>query len=246
MDAHRLGAERARTIDTLGLPLVVKPASGGYNEGVRILSQAHEVKEWFAAHAGQSGWEAERYVRGRLFHANAMVLDGAVTPVQVGAYANAPIGASFGEGLGSVTLPLGHPIRNLGIALNDKVAHALGAAGRFVLHTEFFVDDDRNAYVVDVAARAPGALVSDIAAIHADVNLEAASFLLQTGRYPAAPRATDVVAGWLWSPPRADGSVSCFLTWNRRFDRILHDLEQAATGMGAVDGLPWLRALRET
>ncbi|PJZ70487.1 hypothetical protein CH373_05295 [Leptospira perolatii] len=230
----------------IGPSLVIKPDTGGYNEGITKIDLLEDFLQWSQAHLGEQGWHVEEFVSGRLFHANAFVLDGKVVPVQVGAYTNPPLEASQGFGLGSITLPWDHPIREKGILLNEQVVQALGSEGRFVIHTEFFMDESGRFKVIDVAARAPGALVSDIAKIHSGVHLEAASYLLQIGEMPEFPKNTGMSAGWLWSPPKEDGSVSTVLTWNRTFEDLLFDLERTAEGMGTGNGSNWLRALYET
>lgn len=228
----------------LALPLVVKPETGGYNEGVAIIDSRNQLESWLANHAGEAGWEAERFARGRLLHANALVADGGIVHVQVGAYTNAPIDSSNGQGLGSVTLPAQHPLYKLGISWNERVISALGRDGRFVVHTELFADDDGQVQVVDVAARAPGALVSDISAIHTGINLEAASFELQLGISPGKPTETGVFAGWLWSPPDEQGAFNSFLAWGSAFVPLVRDLERNAVGMSGGRRFPWLEALR--
>jgi hypothetical protein len=84
--------------------------------------------------------------------------------------------------------------------LNERVIRALGADGRFVVHTELVLTESGRAVVLESAARAPGALVSEIAAIHAGVQLEKVNLRLQAGEAAPRPQPTGQHAAWLWFP----------------------------------------------
>ncbi len=220
-----------------GLPAVVKPRRGAYNIGVQALATEDEARAWAAEHRGEEGWQAEAFAAGRLCHANAAVADGSVVPLVVGAYTDPPLALLRGGALGSVVLPPGHPLHALGVDVCRRTVEALGTAGRFVVHAEFFVDGGEAA-VIDVAPRAPGALVSDAAAIATGVHLEEASYRLQAGGDVPQPRDTGLGAGWLWCPG-ATAPRTQLVAWNPDFDRLVADLERAAQG-----GAGWLAALR--
>jgi hypothetical protein len=230
-------------VENVGLPAVVKPLRGAYNIGVAVLSTADELEAWLTEHGDEPGWQVESFAGGRLCHANAVVTGGRVTPVIVGAYTGAPLEVMRGAALGSVTVPPSHPLRALGFELLERVTGALGTAGGFVLHVEFFHDGD-DAVVIDVACRAPGALVADVAELTTGVNLEEASFRLQTGRPLPEPRDSDLAAGWLWCAGRTRARTA-LLAWSLDFERLVADIAAAAQDRGA-DGPPqdgWLAEL---
>ncbi|HEX6873304.1 MAG TPA: hypothetical protein VF163_19585 [Micromonosporaceae bacterium] len=83
--------------------------------------------------------------------------------------------------------------------LNAAVVAALGS-GRFVVHTEFVVRPDGRLTVLEVAARAPGAMVSEAARLHTGVNLETANLALQLGRSAGVVTPRGIQAGWVWTP----------------------------------------------
>jgi hypothetical protein len=127
------------------------------------------LEPWVADHAGEPGWHAESFVTGDLFHANALVIDGVVHPVQVGRYTSPLLYLKAGRPVGSVTLPDDDRIAIAGTELNGRVVDALGGAGSFGVHTEFFVTET-GVIVLETAARAPGGLVSEIAAIRTGIH----------------------------------------------------------------------------
>jgi biotin carboxylase len=226
---------------SVGMPAVVKPRRGAYNIGVEAVVTADELRDWLARHGDEAGWHVESFARGALFHANALVRGGRITPVVVGAYTGPPLAVMRGASLGSVTLPPQHPLSAVGFDVVRRVVAALGADGEFVVHVEFFFDGEE-AVVIDVAARAPGGLVSDVAALATGVNLEEASFRLQAGREVAEPAATGLSAAWLWCAGTAAPRTT-MLAWNRDFEQLLVDVEHSARAGGA-DEPGWLAGLR--
>lgn len=182
----------------LGLPLVVKPREESNNRGVEVIADAAALGAWLAGRDGLDGWEAETFVAGRTLHANALVDDGTVTPMLVGEYTSSLLGLGHGRPVGSVTVD--GPLAQVGRELNERVIAALGADGRFVVHTEFVVTGDGRAVVLETAARAPGALVSEMAVLHTGVQLEKANLRIQAGEPAPAPRDTGQHAAWMWFP----------------------------------------------
>lgn len=238
--------------DRVGLPLVVKPRREANNRGIRVLRTRAELAAWLEEHAGRPGWEAESFVEGRLHHANALVVDGSVAPVQVGTYTAPLLALNAGRPAGGVTLPEDHPGAAAGRSLNARVVAALGGRGSFVVHTEFFVTPAGEAVFLEAAARAPGALVPEMAEVHAGVHLERASFLLQAGEEVPPPRPSGRHAAWLWFPepdalpePEAVGrrlrsphtlevqrvgpyfTPLALLAWNADHGCLLRDLDEA-------------------
>jgi hypothetical protein len=229
----------------LGLPLVVKPRQGANNRGIEVLASIAALERWLADHAGEPGWHAESFVTGDLFHANALVIDGVVHPVQVGRYTSPPLYLKAGRPVGSVTLPDDDRIAIAGTELNGRVVDALGGAGSFAVHTEFFVTET-GVTVLETAARAPGGLVSEIAAIRTGIHLEEASLRLQVAAPLMTNRRTGPYAAWMWF---TDGEIlvgdvvrrlalrsacevrkqatpvpAAILAWNHSLTDLLHDI----------------------
>ncbi len=189
-------------VSELGLPLVVKPREESNNRGVEVIDGRARLDAWLAERDALAGWEAEAFVAGRMLHANALVDDGAVTPMLVGEYTSSLLGLGWGRPVGGVTVA--DPVAAVGHELNERVVAALGAGGRFVVHTEFVVTEDGRAVVLETAARAPGALVSEMAFLHAGVQLEKANLRVQAGEPAPARRDTGLHAAWMWFPLPAE------------------------------------------
>lgn len=185
----------------VGLPVVVKPRLEANSRGVEVLGDVDAVAAWLAEHDGEVGWQADEFVDGHLGHVNAIVSGGQVRPVQAGRYLGPLLGLHRGRVLGGWTLPADSPETAAAHELNERVVHALGSDGDFVVHTEFATTPDGRLVVLETAARAPGASVSELARVHAGVQLEVAHLRLQAGLPIPGPDWSDGrQAAWLWLP----------------------------------------------
>ncbi|WP_041832235.1 acetyl-CoA carboxylase biotin carboxylase subunit family protein [Actinoplanes sp. N902-109] len=192
-------AAARRLLGDLGTPVVVKPRQEANSRGVDVLRTADDIVAWQHRRAGEPGWHVEEFLAGEQYHVNALVRGGELTPVQVGRYLGPLLDLPRGRRLGAVSLPADDPLVPAAHALNERVVAALGG-GDFVVHTEFVRRADGRLTVVEVAARAPGALVSEVSALTCGVQLEQANLRLQVGLEPATPKATGLHAGWVWVP----------------------------------------------
>ncbi|MGW3263397.1 ATP-grasp domain-containing protein [Streptomyces sp. NPDC001056] len=185
---------------TIGLPAVAKPRREANSRGVAVLCTEPELRDWLAGHQGEEGWQIEEFLDGTFHHVNSLVRDGVVTPVQTGTYLGPLLDLPDGRRLGGWTVPSGSELACRAHELNDAVVAALGAEGSFVVHTEFAVNREDELVVVEVAGRAPGALVSELARLHAGLNLEEANLALQADLPVPQPRPTGTQAAWVWIP----------------------------------------------
>jgi hypothetical protein len=186
-------------LEEIGLPAVAKPRQEANSRGVSILRTPQDLRAWLAEHDGEPGWQVDEFVHGPLHHVNALVRDGGITPVQVGRYLGPLLGLDAGRTLGGVT-EQESKFTEAAHEMNERVVRALGSEGRFVVHTEFAVNGNGEMVVLEVAGRAPGALVSELALLHAGVQLEVANLRMQAGLPVPEPVAQDLQAAWLWPP----------------------------------------------
>ncbi|MFC5747177.1 ATP-grasp domain-containing protein [Actinomadura rugatobispora] len=194
---------RAEVTRAVGLPAVVKPCREANSRGVEIIASESALADWLAAHDGEPGWQVEEHLDGSLHHVNALVRDGRIEHVQAGGYLGPLLGLEDGVRYGGYTVPADHPLTAQARELNARVIDALGADGSFVAHTEFVLTGSGEPVVLETAARAPGALLSEMARVHAGTNLEVANLRMQAGLEVPPPRPGGTLAAWLWVPVRA-------------------------------------------
>lgn len=200
-DRVRVDARLAeQAVDRLGLPLVAKPRQEANSRGVEVLETLAQLLGWQRRRTGEKGWHWEEFVAGDQFHVNGLVRSGGLEHVQVGQYVGPLLGFGRGRRVGSRTLPADGPQAAVGRQLNEAVVAALGGEGAFVVHTEYIRSPDGTPVVLEVAARAPGALVAEISRLHTGVNLEHANLALQAGAAVGRPGSNGCAAGWLWVP----------------------------------------------
>jgi len=189
----------ARLLADLGTPVVVKPRQEANSRGVELLSTVDEVVAWQRKREGEIGWHVEEFLTGDQYHVNALVRGNSVTPIQVGRYLGPLLNLQDGRRLGGISVPDGDAIVAPAHAMNERVVRALGG-GDFVVHTEFMVRPDSRLTVLEVAARAPGAMVSEMSRLRYGVQMEHANLRLQMGVDPGVPTGTGLHAGWVWVP----------------------------------------------
>ncbi|MEW2619311.1 hypothetical protein [Streptomyces sp. NPDC048106] len=193
-------AGTALVTGTIGLPAVAKPRREANSRGVAILRDQAGLRDWLAAHQGEQGWQIEEFLDGTFHHVNGLVRDGVLTPVQTGTYLGPLLDLPDGRRLGGWTVPYDSRLDRRAHELNQAVVAALGGEGAFVVHTEFAVNREDELVVVEVAGRAPGALVSELARLHAGLNLEEANLALQADLPLPRPHPTGTEAAWVWIP----------------------------------------------
>jgi hypothetical protein len=239
-------------LGALGPRIVVKPRREANNRGVAAIDSQAELERWLGSHSGESGWEAESFLDGAVFHANALVQDGRVRPLLVGEYIGSPLALEGGGAIGSVTVPEETWAAQQGQALNRRVVETLGGAGRFVIHTEFVLEQSGRAVFLETAARAPGGLISEIAALRVGVHLEQLNLRLQVGEGAPTQTPTGMFSAWLWFPrqkeggsrpptprcehhlevlPEASAIAHSLLAWDPDLERLREEVR--ATGLAA-------------
>ncbi|MFF2453833.1 acetyl-CoA carboxylase biotin carboxylase subunit family protein [Isoptericola sp. NPDC058082] len=230
-------------VGRVGLPVVAKPRTEANSRGVRVLREEADLRAWLADHEGDHGWQVEEYLDGTFHHVNALVRDGEVTPVQAGTYLGPLLDLPSGRRLGGWTVPHDDELARRAHARDAAVVAALGGEGAFVVHTEFARTTDDELVVIEVAARAPGALVSELARLHAAVHLERANLALQAGLPVPEAGPTGTQAAWVWIPVmpgeryrRTPATTSGRLVHVRRAATRTHE---GASGSLGVSVLLW-------
>lgn len=97
---------------------------------------------------------------------------GGTSPVLAGRYLGGLLPTSTARIFGAIDVPMQAPLFARAVELGRQVAFALGTNGRFATHLEFF-DTGDDPVVVEVCARAPRTMVSEMVRIVSGHNLEA-------------------------------------------------------------------------
>jgi biotin carboxylase len=180
------------------LPVVVKPADGVNSRGVQVIRTETAFTEWLAT--GEGEWLVEKYIDGEHFHVNAIVRDGIIEHVTVGRYLSSLLDLKGARATGSISIPDSEPVAQDARSAAEAGLRALGIDGQFISHAELIRDSNGQMWMIEIAARAPGALVSEVAELAAGVHLVEASYRLQAGLPVPRPRRGATDAAWIWFP----------------------------------------------
>lgn len=186
--------------DTEDFQCVVKPKIGSNSRGVKVLTSQASLDMFLAEIPNLDSWLIEEYIDQELWHSNAIVTDGDVRVVQVARYINRPLDLTDGRPIGSITVPVSSGVYQGDVEFHKQVLSAFPALDRGVTHLEYFRYQDGRKILLEIAARAPGGLVSQMCESVTGLNLEVENFRQQMGLRPPGPKFGGYESAWLWFP----------------------------------------------
>lgn len=200
--------------DLVALPAFVKPTGESGAVGAERLESRRELNSWADRVASRSAsgntaeYEIDEFVTGTLYHVDTLVKEGCVLSVRCNRYLH-PL-AQYADGLvcSSYTLDEAEPVHPQLEAFNAAVLDAFPdkpQSGAF--HHEVFERPDGELVFLEIAARAPAALVPQTGRIRWGVDIEEAHFRLQQGEPVFIPRTPGPYAGFIYYP-KIDGTVA--------------------------------------
>ena len=193
----------AQVVDLVGLPAFAKPTNESGSVGTRRLDTADQLHQWAAA--GRDGaWEVDEFIDGTLFHVDTAWQDGVAVHVAVNEDVHPCYDYTAGRINGSVTLADDDPVALRLRAFNARVLAALhDKPARSVFHHEVFLTGDDVLVFLEIAARAPAALIPSTSHIRYGFDIEEAHFRLQRGDTLAVPAADGPYAAYVYFPKPA-------------------------------------------
>lgn len=184
----------------LGFPLIAKPARGANNRDVELLTGDSELNGWCRRRARTGAFQLEEYIAGTLYHCNTIINDARVRTIQVGEYLWPCLDYAGGRPIGSITLDESDELYRRIQQLNVDVLAVLQPPQPCVTHLEVFRTPDDDLVFLEVAARAPGALVSEMCERRTGVHLVETALRLQMGIATEPPARRGLHCGWACFP----------------------------------------------
>jgi biotin carboxylase len=153
-------------------PWVLKPRSEASAIGIKKMFSAEDVWRTLEQLGDrQSNYVLERFVPGDIFHADAIVSEGAVVFTSVSGYGRPPMQVMHEGGVFTTRIwDRGSPETRQLIEINARVVPALGMT-RGVTHAEYIRGKDGGTYFLEAAARVGGAFIADVVETATGVNL---------------------------------------------------------------------------
>ncbi|MFG3041539.1 acetyl-CoA carboxylase biotin carboxylase subunit family protein [Streptomyces sp. NPDC048330] len=137
-------------------PVVVKPRGGSGSTGVAVLHDPAQVSELVSPLSGGTH-EVEGYVAGRMCHVDALHVGGEPVVCVPSVYTDGGCLSHWTDsGNGSWTLPADDPLYERLVAETWKLVGALPAAPALFVHAEFFVTEDGEIVLCEIAGRVGG------------------------------------------------------------------------------------------
>ncbi|NYV77195.1 acetyl-CoA carboxylase biotin carboxylase subunit family protein [Streptomyces sp. UH6] len=196
-DPERYAAELGAD---LGWPVFVKPLDESGSVGTAVLADAAALHAWARDTDGRR-FELDEYLDGDLFHVDTTVQGGRILHAKVNRYLHPCYDYLKGRLCASWTVPDDAPEAAALRAFNRQVIEAFPDKPRDgVFHHEVFRRADGELVFLEIAARAPAALVPSTSRIAWGVDVEESHFRLQRGERPAEPEATGLHAAWAYFP----------------------------------------------
>ncbi|MGS0602624.1 ATP-binding protein [Xanthomonas oryzae pv. oryzicola] len=205
----RYPSDLSHFVEEFGYPVVVKPVDGSGSRGVEVIEGEAALRSFCERRWPWPPTLVESFVRGSMFHADGVAVDGQLRAFSVSEYLNGCLAYQHAEPLGSTLRDESEPIVT---ALRDELAKILAGFPRtrvLPFHAEFFVGDDGAATLCEIASRTGGARVVDTVAAFRGINLNELWFKCELGiEPPLAPHEPASSGGWVLIPPSPGRVVS--------------------------------------
>lgn len=191
----------------LGWPMFVKPVAESGSVGARKIADADSFHAW-ALQAGDGRYELDEFLEGELFHVDSAVHEGRIVHVEANAYLHPCFDYVTGRVCASYTIPHDAPVRSRLVDFNARVLEALEDKplnGAF--HHEIYRRPDGQLVFLEIAARAPAAMVPATSRIAWGLDIEEAHFRLQRGERLPSSEGQGPHAAWVYFP-KAEGRIT--------------------------------------
>lgn len=163
----------------LTFPLIAKPISQHGSIAISKITNGEQLTAWAeVASQDENEYELEEFVTGKLFECDALVLQGEVKYFACSEYTAPCMEFAHGRILGSLELREQDPQWALLKEFNDAVIQQLSPPDG-VTHLEVFRTPEGRLVFLEIAVRAPGAMVCQMHEANAGINLETLHFRCQ-------------------------------------------------------------------
>lgn len=180
----------ATVLEQVGLPAFVKPVSESGSVGTAQIRSAADLKTWAESADPTVTWEVDEFLDGKLYHVDTVYDAGALIHVAVNEYLHPCFDYIEGKLNCSFTVGPEHPAYRKLVEFNRRVLAGLAdKPERSVFHHEIFELADGELVFLEIAARAPAAMVPQAEQIRHRLNIEEAHFKLQRGEQVDPPPA---------------------------------------------------------
>jgi biotin carboxylase len=190
-----------------GYPLVIKQQEGAGGVGARVLRSEKDIAQFALATFRPNGFTepslmVETFAQGKLHHVDGVVYNQTILYLTCSVYINAAIeDFEQGKSAGSVLLPNNSPIYQILSAHQHRLIASSPISVPYTFHAEYFVTEDQQVQLCEVACRTGGAAINTANALLRGVDLNAwlINSLFHHQALPIEPKNTDLSGGLIVS-----------------------------------------------
>lgn len=201
--------------DVVGFPAFVKPTGESGSVGAQKLDSRADLDQWAAltedrpATGNTVQYEVDEFITGTLYHVDTLIDGGQICYVRVNRYLLPMADYADGHICGSYTLSEEDPIYERLVEFNALVIDAFREKPESgAIHHEVFETKTGELVFLEIAARAPAALIPQTGRIRWGVDIEECHFRLQRGdEVDLNCDFRGAYAGWIFFP-KVDGVVA--------------------------------------
>jgi len=169
---------------TLALPVFVKPVDESGSVGTAKLETREQLTAWGETHRIDTGYEMDEWIEGTLYHCDSITRDGQLLYTHVCEYAHPCYDYLSGKICGSITLAKESETFRQLAHFTERILKAISPMPRdTVTHLEVFRKLDGELIFLEIAARAPAAMVPFTYEKHLGLNIEEVHIRLHMGLF---------------------------------------------------------------
>lgn len=202
------GLDLIQFADKNGFPIVVKPRTGVGSVQTYLINDTNALNQFLSENYNChyfSNYEAESFIKGRVYHIDGLVNNGAVL-AWPSVYINTCLeNALEKKFLGSHILEAGNPLTSKLIAYAEKALKILPTPQETTFHLEVFVrGNDEKIVLCEIASRVGGVFVDNVWQEAFGISLKDSFYDMQAGLFKKLPYESlskpTTIAGWVMYP----------------------------------------------
>lgn len=190
----------------LGYPIFAKPIDSAASLHTAKLKTPHEFFSWAEKHSDFDNYELDEFITGKLFHCESLIRDNKILFAEPGEFLYPCYDFMSGKVLSSFSIS-DNTLKEKILAFNASVINALRPIPNCATHFEFFQRPSGEFVFLEIACRAPGAMIVEFHEKRCGINIEQAHFSLQMGISPDLTLKKPLLpCAWAWFP-KTEGTL---------------------------------------
>lgn len=193
-------------------PYFIKPRDLSGSRGVSLINNLEEFISWVEQKDNHS-FLIQEYLDGKLFHCECFIKNYEILSSFVFEYSRPGFFFSKGFSVGSISLPLNHPLKKRISSFTKDVLQGLGIIKNGVTHVEVYLNKNDELIFLEAAARPPGLVGNLLYKKYLNISINEIHLLLQLeeSQYPLHDFKVDYYSARCIFPFTKTGKIIKFM-----------------------------------